>query len=292
MSTSNYGAETGRSSGPQVSLVTKSGTNEFRGSGYWVMRRTATSSNEYFLKLAQVLNDEPSEAPKLDKDIWGGSIGGPVKRNKMYFFFNYERLKENSESPVVRAVPSDVVPRRRARVSVCGGFGLPGWQRQRLPNQPQHPVRLVRADAGAGRGHRSAGHRVRAAPRRRTSSSIRHRTSPGSTATTSWTTASQRPIENNFHTPIGRIDYRFNDNQSLFGRFNIQDDTINAAPQFPGGDPTSETLASNIGFAIGYDVAISPTPREQLPLRDDADRQQHVGPCHGELHDVPLHRLD
>ena len=43
----------GRSSGPQVSLVTKSGGNQFHGSAYWVPRRTATSSNEYFLKLAQ-----------------------------------------------------------------------------------------------------------------------------------------------------------------------------------------------------------------------------------------------
>jgi hypothetical protein len=51
VSTSNYGAAMGRSSGPQVSLVTKSGSNQFKGSAYWYGRRTATSSNEYFLKL-------------------------------------------------------------------------------------------------------------------------------------------------------------------------------------------------------------------------------------------------
>src|SRR3990170_5446307 len=49
VSTSNYGAESGRSSGAQVSLVTKSGTNQYTGSAYWYLRRTDTSTNEYFL---------------------------------------------------------------------------------------------------------------------------------------------------------------------------------------------------------------------------------------------------
>ena len=107
VATSNYGAESGHSSGPQVSLVTRSGTNNYNGSGYWFLRRTATSSNEYFLKLSQVLANKPSEAPKLDKDTFGGSLGGPIKRNKLFFFGNYEYLREKSQTPVVRAVPSD-----------------------------------------------------------------------------------------------------------------------------------------------------------------------------------------
>src|SRR6185436_20803161 len=53
VTTSNYGAEAGRSSGPQVSLITRSGTNQFDGSGYWTFRRTSTSTNEYFLELSQ-----------------------------------------------------------------------------------------------------------------------------------------------------------------------------------------------------------------------------------------------
>ena len=49
VTTSNYGADSGRSSGAQVSLVTKSGTNNFHGSGNWVQRDTRFSSNDYFL---------------------------------------------------------------------------------------------------------------------------------------------------------------------------------------------------------------------------------------------------
>ena len=77
VSTSNYNAEMGRSSGPQVSLVTRSGTNQFDGSGYWNFRRTATSTNEYFLELSQTAAGQPSKAPKLDKDIFGGVVWRP-----------------------------------------------------------------------------------------------------------------------------------------------------------------------------------------------------------------------
>ena len=107
VSTSNYNAEMGRSSGPQVSLVTRSGTNQFDGSGYWTLRRTSTSSNEYFLKLSQLAAGKESEAPKLDKDIFGGSFGGPIRRNKLFFFANVEALNEASEAPVLRNVPSN-----------------------------------------------------------------------------------------------------------------------------------------------------------------------------------------
>ena len=92
VSTSNYGADSGRSSGAQVSLVTKSGTNDYHGAANWVQRNTRFSSNDYFLKLSQLQSGEPSVPPKLDKKIFGGSLGGPVKKDRLFFFGNYERL--------------------------------------------------------------------------------------------------------------------------------------------------------------------------------------------------------
>jgi hypothetical protein len=80
VSTSNYGAEAGRSSGPQVSLVTRSGTNDFHGSGNWVQRDTRFSSKLLFPELSQLEQGEASKAPKLDKKIFGGSFGGPSPR--------------------------------------------------------------------------------------------------------------------------------------------------------------------------------------------------------------------
>ena len=101
MSTSNYGAVYGRSSGPQVSMVTKSGTNSFKGSAYFYRRDTQFSANEYYNKLSQISSGAENLAPILDKNIFGGSLGGPIIKDRLFFFVNYEQLKEESERPVV-----------------------------------------------------------------------------------------------------------------------------------------------------------------------------------------------
>ena len=239
-----------------MSLVTRSGTNQFNGSGYWLTRRTVTSSNEYFLKLTQVLAEQESVAPKLDKDIFGGSFGGPVKRSKMFFFGNYEKLRSNSETPVVRAVPSDsfrdgVLVYQCAVPSACPGGGVAGFRSTH--NVPAGWFGLTPAQTAAldplGIG-----------PSRGASDYFRQYPSPNEPGLDGRNIMDFRfaaPITNDFHTFIGRVDYRFNDNQSVFVRFNLQDDTINGAPQFPGGDPRSENLLNNAAFAIGYDAALS-----------------------------------
>ena len=184
VSTSNYNAEMGRSSGPQVSLVTRSGTNQFDGSGYWTFRRTATSTNEYFLELSQKAAGQESKAPKLDKDIYGGSFGGPIRRNRLFFFANVEQLKEQSEvaGRAQRAVELD--PRRRADVSVRGGRGVPRRLGARRREQSHRAGRLVRDDAGGDRRDRSAGHRPEPGGARVLPRSTRRRTIPAATAAT------------------------------------------------------------------------------------------------------------
>src|SRR5207244_4351110 len=109
VSTSNYTADMGRSSAAQVSLVTKSGTNKYSGSGYGSHRDTAWSTNEYFLELTQLAGGLPSTPPKLDKSSFGGALGGPVRHDRMFFFGNYEGLRESSEEPVLRNVPSEAL---------------------------------------------------------------------------------------------------------------------------------------------------------------------------------------
>ena len=146
VSTSNYGAEAGRSSGPQVSLVTRSGTNQFNGSGYWLARRTDFSSNEYFTKLTQVTAGKESVAPRLDKDIVGGSFGGPIRRNKMFFFGNFEKLKENEREPDRPQRAIGLVPGRRDDVSMRDGVGVPRRLGEGLQQQSLRAERLVWSD--------------------------------------------------------------------------------------------------------------------------------------------------
>src|SRR5205085_6469119 len=87
VTTTNPNAEQGRSSGAQVSLITKSGTNDYHGSLYEFHRNTVTTANDFFNNKAGV------ERPQLIRNNYGGSIGGPIKRNKAFFFFTYEGFR-------------------------------------------------------------------------------------------------------------------------------------------------------------------------------------------------------
>ena len=82
--TTNGAADVGRGSGADVALVTKSGTNEFHGSAYEYRRGTETAANAFFSNRAGV-----PIAPLLI-NVFGGSAGAPLKKNKAFLFFNYE----------------------------------------------------------------------------------------------------------------------------------------------------------------------------------------------------------
>ena len=107
VTTTNSNADQGGTSGAQVALVTKSGTNEYHGSAYEYHRNTYTSANDYFNKIAQEANcslsnaNDCNKAPKLIRNIFGGSVGGPIKKDRLFLFLNYEgtRRAEQTISP-------------------------------------------------------------------------------------------------------------------------------------------------------------------------------------------------
>ncbi len=256
VSTSNYNADMGRSSGPQVSLVTRSGTNQFDGSGYWTFRRTATSSNEYFLKLSQLSSNQPSKAPKLDKDIVGGALGGPIRRNKLFFFGNFEGLRARSELPVTRAVPSNsfrdgVLMYRCATASACPGGTVSGFTGTH--SVPSGWYGMTPADIAALDP-------LRIGPSLAAAQYFKQYPSPNDPGRDTNNIAAYRfaaPIENKFYTFIGRADYNLSENHKLFGRYGGQDDTINDPPQFPEQDPRRQRLFNNFGVAGGYDAVLT-----------------------------------
>ena len=106
MTTSNANADEGRSSGGQVSMVTKSGTNQFHGSVYEYNRNTFTVANDWFNKEAQVSQGLPNVPGKLIRNTFGASLGGPVKKNKLFFFGNYEGQRTAENRQVTRTVPT------------------------------------------------------------------------------------------------------------------------------------------------------------------------------------------
>ena len=92
--TAGYQAEYGRSSGLQITAVTKSGTNRFRGSAYDVMRNSDWNSNSWVNKI----NGTPKAVDK--QSDWGYTLGGPVGKpgaaNKLFFFYAHEYRPRNA----------------------------------------------------------------------------------------------------------------------------------------------------------------------------------------------------
>lgn len=106
VTTTNYGADQGEGSGAQVALVTKSGTDNFHGSLYEYHRNTATSANDYLVKIAENRVGLPNKPLKLIRNIFGGSVGGPIQKDRLFFFANYEGTRQREEHTALRNIPS------------------------------------------------------------------------------------------------------------------------------------------------------------------------------------------
>src|SRR5215471_4842949 len=90
--TTNANADFGRTSGAQVVLITKSGSNAVHGSVYEYLRNTITSANDFFSNQAGLAR------AKLNRNVYGVSLGGPILKNRLFYFLNYEGRKDRSES--------------------------------------------------------------------------------------------------------------------------------------------------------------------------------------------------
>jgi len=98
--TSNFSAEFGFSGATVINVVTKSGTNEFHGSAYDYLRNQKLDANDFFD------NKFGSPLQGLHRNNFGGVIGGPIKKNKTFFFFDYDGLRQVTQGSNNAAVPS------------------------------------------------------------------------------------------------------------------------------------------------------------------------------------------
>jgi hypothetical protein len=237
--TSNANANQGRSSGAQVALVTKSGSNEFHGSVYEFHRNTATTANSFFNNAVPLTGGQPPvERPKLIRNVFGFSVGGPILKDKFFFFLNYEGRRDAAADSVVATVPTESL-----RAGVVRYLNTSGGVSDITPTELLNldpagigvsPVMLTYLsqfplpnDTSIGDGLNTLGYRFNA------------------------------PIKRDFNTYIARADYQINDRHLLFWRGNLADNKSNSAPPFPGFPPRYEYLENSKGMAIGYTAIIS-----------------------------------
>ena len=109
VTTSNATADAGRSSGGQVALVTKSGTNNIHGTAYWYYRPPFGAANDWFNENAEVSQGLPNKPPFLLRNTFGATFGGPIQKNRLFYFLAYEGQRTRENLQVTRVVPSDAL---------------------------------------------------------------------------------------------------------------------------------------------------------------------------------------
>ena len=244
--TTNPNAAEGRSSGGQVELVTKSGTNDFHGNVREYNRTAKTAANAFFN------NKSGIKRPQLTRNQFGGSLGGPIMKDKLFFFFDYEGRRDAQGVSYLRIVPLQsfrngnigyinntagcATNSRQNTTPNCISFLTPA-QIQAL--DPQH-VGVDQAllsfinsryplpnDLTAGDGINTGGFRFNAPS---------HRTD---------------------NTYTNRIDWNATSKQKIFGRWNIarriQTDTVNSvAAQFPEDPETAQIQVKDYAWVVGH----------------------------------------
>jgi hypothetical protein len=98
VSTANPGAESAGQGAVQIRFATRTGTNKFQGSGYWYYRRTNWNTNYFF----NIQTNQPRE--KLKVDTRGFRVGGPILKDKLFYFFNYEQFDLPATTPRSRTI--------------------------------------------------------------------------------------------------------------------------------------------------------------------------------------------
>jgi hypothetical protein len=262
--TANPNASEGRSSGGQIEMVTKSGNNEFHGNVREYNRTAATAANTFFN------NKNGVRRPQLTRNQFGGSIGGPIKRDRLFFFFDYEGRRDATGVTNLRIVPlnhfrsgslafvratdaaGNACP-SNARINSnpgCIGFLSPADiaaldPRHTGPNtaflnflNSRYPEAN---DLTAGNGVNTGGFRFNA------------------------------PSHRADNTYTSRVDWNPTSNQSLFGRVSIarrlQTDTVNTvAAQFPEDPESGQIVVRDYAWVVGHNWTISPNVVNQATV--------------------------
>jgi hypothetical protein len=242
VSTGLSGADQGRSSGAQVSMVTKSGTNSFHGAAYWYNRPTLTVANDWFNKEAQLSSGEANRPPKLIRNNFGGAVGGPILKDKLFFFGNYEGQRQAENQIVTRTAPT--ASYQQGIISYLSGGVATSISPAQLTtldagcqvcNTPEYP-----AGPGPNPNVLSYFNQYPAANGNAAGDGLN---------TGSYTFSSPNPVTLN--TSIARLDYTPGQKHHIFIRGNLQKDTTGGVEQFPGQGPSYEIIYNNKGLSAG-----------------------------------------
>ena len=215
-------------------MITKTGSNSFRGAAFLYNRDTAFTANDFFNNRAGL------PRPELKRTVYGGAIGGPVIKDRLYFFYSFEGRRDRSEETEISRVPTASMGRGELRYhNDSGGIttltsanlgtifpGLNGVDPAAVAVLAAAAAKYPANDFSIGDGLNSAGYRFNA----------------------------PLPIDLNSH--IVRFDFNLTSKQQINARFQYQQDDIGGARLFPD-TPAQDTWSHPLGLVIGHNWTIS-----------------------------------
>jgi Carboxypeptidase regulatory-like domain len=253
----NPSAAYGGRSGAQTIITTKSGTNTFHGSAFEYNRTAATEANTFFNNQAGV------SRLALVRNQWGANVGGPVLKDKLFFFFEYDGRRDASAQSVLQIVPFPHVGKGEiAYINDSGGGSCPNNSRLTSADVSTSCVTILSAAQVAALDPCSGGcpsapgfAAAGVAPALLSLFNTRYPAPNDYTQGDGLNTAGFR-----FNAPdnlkelgyLVRVDYSISSNNKLFGRFNLRNSTgVNIPNQFPGDPLTAPALIRDRAWVIG-----------------------------------------
>jgi hypothetical protein len=217
-----YPAEYGRGGGAMVSVVTKSGTNQFHGVLFEFLRNDLFDARNFFA----------TAKPPLRRNQFGGSLGGPIIHNRTFFFVNYDGTRQVQRGVATATVPT--AAQRAGDLSSFSGAILDPFTHTPFPGNIIPASRITQVAQNL----------------------LAYWPLPNTTGRTNY--YSSPPATNNFDTGVVKIDHRFSDYDSIYGRYSINHhDAFNAgAAPLAGGSRANEGAH---GATINWTHVFSPT---------------------------------
>ncbi|HMV47155.1 MAG TPA: TonB-dependent receptor, partial [Blastocatellia bacterium] len=245
VTTSNANANQGRSSGAQISLITKSGTNNFHGAAFYGGQNDIFNANDFFNNRTIGADGKSVKRPVRRRHYFGGAIGGPIVQDRAFFFYSYEGLREKRGVPVTRTVPlatlgQGIVRYRNASTGAIEQLTA-AQIRTIFPNAGANPAAIAAlADAAAkypandfNSGDSAPGRLLNTAGFRFNAPSTEYR---------------------NSH--IARLDFNLTQKHQIFTRANYIHDNLGTVQAFPD-TPQPSTWSHPTGIMAGHTWTIS-----------------------------------
>ena len=235
LDTNNYSAEYGRAAGAVINASIRSGTNQFHGSAWEFLRNTALNATGFFKPVG-------GQKPSLVQNQFGAAMGGPIRKDKLFFFVDYEGFRSIAHTLSYLTLPTAAqkqgklgIPITNPLTGVTYSDGvvpasqITAFAKQVLGNVPDPNI------SGTSNGANN------------------YQTSP----------ATDTPSDKG----DARLDYHFNDRLTFFGRYSVRLQNQSAASALPGPSGTGGDIFRSYDRAIALGSSWTISPRSMLDAR-------------------------